>query len=328
MKSDLLRQIRSAFTPQRVKFNKRIFIFLFFVLLSSFIWLLSKLDKEYFAQIKIPVAFENFPTNKIQIAPLPEKISVSVFGRGFSILRYKLLNFSTIKVDIGKQLIASDKADKEMFYFNTENILPVLDKEVYGELKMLSIEPKNIQFIFSPKSTKKVPVIPNISFTLDKNMLVDTVYIKPAFVMLSGPSFFVDTLDKLYTIPLHIGKISSDVKISSHIKPEPFCSYSSNNISVFVLLQQKTEKQLYVSTASLYKGDTTLVKFVPDKIKITFNVGVHDYNNVSLSMFQLKLDMNQNKVAHSSNYFIKLLSSPSIVSNIRISPSYVTIIKL
>lgn len=328
MKSDLLKQIRSAFTPKKVKSNKRILIFFFFVLLSSFIWLLNNLEKEYFTQISIPVRFYNYPKSKIQLAPLPEQITVTVFGRGFSLLRYKILTFSTIDVDVDKQLVSHDYADKEMVFFNTENLLPALDNEVYGEFKILSIEPKNVQLIFTSKSSKKVTLVPNISYSLNKNYLIDSVYINPKQVLLSGPTFLLDTIDTLYTVPMRIKDVHKDLIISSRIQPIAFCDYNANYAKVVIKLQQKTEKQIYISAASFYKGDTNKVKFIPAQIKITFNVGVHDYNSIQAHMFQLLFDYKHKSIAHASDCFVKLISSPAHVSEVKISPSYVTIIKL
>ena len=74
-----------------LKNNRKIKIFLFFLVLTSIIWLLIELSKTYTSSAVFKVGYKNLSTDKLlQNNPVPE-INVAFRAPGFNVLKYKLL---------------------------------------------------------------------------------------------------------------------------------------------------------------------------------------------------------------------------------------------
>lgn len=326
MKSDLLKQIRGIFGPKKVKRNKRILIFTFFLALSTIIWFFSKLEKDYFATISVPVRFYNLPDNKIQINPLPKELNVNVFGRGFTLLRYKILSLNPVFIDLNKITSSKNENDRELIYFNSESIIPMIDREIATEVKILNIEPGNIKLIFSKKKSKKVIVVPDINYSVDKEYILDEVYVNPKYIFITGPSFIIDTLDTLFSVKSQIQNLSKDSRYLLEIKQIPLCTYSKNMILVEIKVQKKTEKTIQIPVKSIASFQTEKKEFIPATINLMFSVGLKDYKYIDANDFQFEFQKVSTPNSNNDNYFIKVISFPNNVSNIQISPSVITVL--
>ncbi|NSW45162.1 MAG: hypothetical protein HPY79_05055 [Bacteroidales bacterium] len=327
MKSELLKQVRNLFNPKKVKRNRRVLIFLFFVLLSSIIWFFNKLEKDYYTTISIPIRFYHFPDDKVLVNPLPKQLNVNVFGRGFTLLRYKLLSYKPIYIDVLAKINLKSNTDRDLIYFNTETIIPSLDKELSDEMKILSVEPKNIKLIFSKKMSKKVFVIPNITYSVDKDFLVDSVQVKPSVVLLTGPMFLIDTIDTIYTLTQKINSIDKDIRLKVSLKPIQFCEMSTDNVNVHIKLQKKTEKTIAIPINSIFSNKQKNIIFLPSHIVLKFSVGIHYYNEIDASQFSFRFEKVPVSNSNSEVYLIKILNYPKKVINLQVTPSYFTVLK-
>ena len=326
MKSELLKQIRSIFKPKQVQLNKRILYFLLFFSISFVIWFFNKLEKSYFSQIEIPVRFYNFPKNVIQTTPLPNKIKVSVYGRGFTILRYNIISFSKFYIDVNKYISNTLDENKTVFLY-TENLISSLDKELSEEVKILNIEPKAIKFTFSKKSYKKLPVLPLVSYNINNNYILTDVSFFPQFVIISGPNNIIDTLDTLYTIPIILSNINKNHNFICQLKPIPLCEFETNNIELKLFVDKKTEKTIQIPTSNLIPEKIKAVRIIPENIELKFNVAVSKYNLIQLESFSFETikstPANNKQIIH---YYPKVTKVPKYVSGIRFEPNYFTVI--
>ncbi|HOU97641.1 MAG TPA: hypothetical protein PLP65_02235 [Bacteroidales bacterium] len=327
MKSELLKQIRGLFSQKKVKRNRRVLIFLFFVFLSSLIWFFNKLEKDYFTTLTIPVKFYHFPDDKIQINPLPKQLNVNVYGRGFTLLRYKLLSLNTIYLDVLSNIKTVKNSDRELLYFNSESIIPSIDRELSGEMKIMSIEPKDIKLIFSKKQSKKVFVVPNISYSINKNYLINTVKVIPNTILITGPSFIVDTIDTVFTQKQNISDLSSNLKANLLLQKVEFCNYNRDFVAVAINIEKKTEKTIAVPVESLFPSSLKNSTFVPNLINLKFSVGIHQFSKIDASQFQLTVERINSSSINSDIYRVKAIRIPSKIYNLQITPNIVTILK-
>lgn len=327
MKSELLKQIRGLFSQKKVKRNRRVLIFIFFLFLSSLIWFFNKLEKEYFTNITIPVRYYNFPKDKIQINPLPIQLKVNVYGRGVTLLRYKLLSFNPIHLDVLSNIKAVKNSESELLFFNTESIIPYIDRELSGEIKILSIEPKNIKLIFSKKRIKKIFVVPNISYAINKNYLIDKVQVNPNTILITGPSFIVDTIDTVFTQNQNIGELSSNYHSKIPLKKIEFCSFNKSYVSVAITLEKKTEKVLSVPVELIFPSTYKNMTFVPNTINLKFSVGIKNFSTIDASHFQFSVERISNSTTNSEYFKIKAINTPDKIYNLQIIPSIITVLK-
>ncbi|MGQ9848007.1 MAG: hypothetical protein ACUVQP_10995 [Bacteroidales bacterium] len=327
MKSELLKQIRGLFSQKKVKRNQRVLIFLFFVFLSSLIWFFNKLEKNYFTTLTIPVRYYNFPKDKIQINPLPKHLNVNVYGRGFTLLQYKLLSLKAINLDVLSNIKSIKNSDRELLFLNSESIIPSIDRELSGEMKILSIEPRNIKLIFSKKLTKKVFVVPDISYTVNKNYLINKVVVNPNTIFITGPSFIVDTIDTVYTQKQNIAELTTNYFATFPLKDIQLCSFNITYVTVSIILEKKTEKVISVPVESILPSTYKNKTFIPNTINLKFSVGINKFSTIDASDFQFSVERIFSSTANTEYLKIKAIITPDKIYNLQIIPSVITVLK-
>jgi len=290
-------------------------------------WLLNKLEKNHFAQIDVPIVFFNFPENVIQTSKLPEKISINVYGRGFSILKYKLTTLSKLFVDL-KKYIDSNYTGNKIIFLYTENLLESLNKKFSEEVKILSIEPKTIKFTFSEKLTKKIPIKPRFYYTIQKNYVLTNIIFKPHYVLLSGPAEIIDTIDTIQTKVLKINDIKNITSVECELENIPYSFTNPQKIKITIFAEKSTEKVIKLPTNKIYNETENKLLYFPEYINLKFNVPISKYNLLSADSFNISYTSslsaeNPNKI----NCIVKLKNKPKNAYNIRFEPAYFTVIK-
>lgn len=323
MKSELLKQIRKLYLPYKVKRNKKIIIFSFFTVLSFFIWFLIKLDKYYFSTIKLPVSYLNIPRDKILISNIPENFQLLIYGRGFTILRYKVLGLSKINIDLKNYL---NNSTSNIITIDTKIFKSDIERWLSTELRLISLEPQNIQFVFSERSQKKVFVIPKIHYQLSNNMILKNVIIEPQSVIIDGPSQYLDTIDTVYTTPISLGTVNQDKSLKLHLEKIPHCSFLPTFIKVNIDLEYKTQKNIEIPINMILNYDAKY-RFIPDKIKVQFDVGISQYNSITENSFLLKLKK-IDKIDNVQYFKVELENYPENIKNIHIVPEIVSALEL
>ena len=72
---------------QRLRLDRRVVVFLFFLVVSSIFWLLSALDKEYTVDLRYPVRYTNFPDKQVLVGELPSDLELTVSTYGFTLVK-------------------------------------------------------------------------------------------------------------------------------------------------------------------------------------------------------------------------------------------------
>ena len=57
--------IKKFLVKKNLKADRRLVVFLFFIVLATIFWFLNQLDEEYVTEIPLPVRYTNFPEEKI-----------------------------------------------------------------------------------------------------------------------------------------------------------------------------------------------------------------------------------------------------------------------
>jgi len=160
-----------------IKFKQKTIYFIFFLLISSFLWLLVKLSQNYSTDITYPIEYKNYPENKININELPEFLNLKVKASGFEILKYKITSsLIPITFDISTAKLKKSKFDSALFYIETigllENINTQLsEKSILKDIKISEINPDTLFIQFTEMTTKKVAIKLNADITYSRQYM-------------------------------------------------------------------------------------------------------------------------------------------------------------
>jgi hypothetical protein len=329
--NSFFKNIPGIFSRERLRPNKRLVIFIIFIFIATIIWLLWTLEKEYTTVISNPVEFTGLPQDWVLANKLPEKIQLEVTGSGFAILRHNWdINKSPLRINF-----------KNLYREPTEKLVgktislslnpgPVRTRmsNQLSPLRVNSVIPDSISFVFAEMTSKKVPVNADVKVEMEKQyMLKGDVKVIPDSIEITGPSTILDTIGFVQTTPLDLKKINGNVTRSLAIKNiHNKVSLSKKRVQVEIPVEQYTEKSIEIPLTGINVPDSLHLKLFPAEATVTFRVVVSEFRNIQPENFLLTVDYSQIPASGQSKLTIKISDHPSFIGNIKVNPETVSYI--
>ena len=276
-----------------LRHNRKVGVFLIFVVLSAIFWFLTQLEEVYVTSISYPVEYQDMPEDKIVVGHLPEKIDLEVRGQGFQLLEYKFSNkLNPLILHLEAYNMQEEKTDTPRHFIVTQKATPRISQQLSQEVEILNITPDTLFFEFAEKISKRVPVHPNITYGFAKQMMLkDGIQIEPDSVNISGPSSVLDTIDRIYTRSRSFQNLQKTVHTSVQLKKShKQMELATRQVRLTIPVEQYTEgeveKQLIVENVP----DSLVVRTFPKTISITYLVGLSRYEQVIPELFRAIVD--------------------------------------
>jgi len=310
---------------KKIKPDRRIIVFLFFVFISALFWFLNQLEGTYETNISYPVRFDNFPKNKIIVGDMPEYFSVRVKARGFKILEYKISNtFLPYVIDVSKLTLRFHSSEKTSRFFTlTRSLEDNIESQMGSDFQVLSILPDTLFFEFTRIMSKKVPIISNIKAeTEPQYMIRGKIVFDPDSILISGAKPTIDTIHKVFTEPLKVGKLIEDYTDEIDLIPIKNIEFSNVSASVLIRVEKFTEGSQHVEIKTLNVPDSLILRVFPNETNVIYNVGLTDYEKIIPQLFEIVVDYNDIK-SQPDKLNLKLINSPDYLQAVRYFPASV-----
>ena len=172
-----------------LKKNRKIKIFLVFLVLTSIIWLLIALSKNHTSIAIFKVEYENVPSEKLLQNKPVSSLELLIEAPGFTLLRYK------IKQHKVKFTLSNLGKTNQMYYLLPNAQIPYLNKQFKGDIQVLNVLKDTVFIELGNNISKKVPIHPNVDvkFKLGYNF-IEKLKINPDSVLISGPKKMIDSI--------------------------------------------------------------------------------------------------------------------------------------
>jgi len=305
--------------------DKRIFIYLIFVGIATIFWFLNALSKNYTVDLDFPVKYTNLPKNKVLVNELPKKFTLQVNSFGFTLLRHKLkLTFSPLVFNVNEFTRNMMETTKQSQYtILTSQYKDEIADQLSSELKVLSISPDTIHFKFDQIIRKKVKVHPNVDIELKKQYQISgPIKTKPDSVLVSGPRSILDTLKQIPTKHQSFKSVSEAIQRNVSLADMDNLTIENQRIVLNIPVEEYTESQMFIPVSVENKPDSINIKLFPNRVKVTFLVGLNRYSEISPSDFRFSVsckDINPWK----SSLKVTSQATPPFVKNVKITPEEV-----
>lgn len=265
---------------------KDFLIFLFFLFVSSSLWSLHALRKDYETVIQIPLKYENLPQGYVQSEKLPDKLRITITDRGTSLLNYRLGKFFfPISIDM------SDYVDSKVAVTSTMKSL--IQRHLNTGTQIVSIKPDSLIFKFHKLKYKKVPVKIIGKIDLERQYtLCDSIVVNPREVTIYAPENMLDTISFAYTEPVNFLHVKDTLSQKVNLVAMPNVEYSESEILVEVKTEMYTEKMLQVPIYVENLPDGLNLRIFPSYVDLSFYVGISRYEKVDASSFFVSVDYN------------------------------------
>lgn len=302
--------------------DKRLAIYLVCVGIATIFWFLNALNKDYTVDLSFPIRYTNLPKNKILVNEPPKTLKLQVTSHGFTLLRHKLnLTFRPLafKVnDYTKKLM--ETTERSRYTVSTKQNLEQIADQLINEIKVIGISPDTIQFIFDRIIDKKVKVKPRVDIEYKKQFqLAGSIKIKPDSIVVSGPQTILDTLAFVQTKPQYFKAASELIQRNLSLEEIENLAFNTKRVVLNIPIEQYTESQMMIPVSIENKPDSINVKLFPNKVKVTFSVGLSRYSEVIPDDFDFSVNWEEISLKD-SRLKINVNEVPPFVNSVKISP--------
>lgn len=290
--------------------------FLFFLLLTTILAVLSKLSKEYTKIYTLPITVVNTPVDKVVTTIEPEVLEVSTRISGFALVTNQFSDFQfPIPFD---QL---EKTTPEQYQYLPEEHPLLITNEIAGVSEVTAITPKQIRIQIDSLASKEVPVSTTLTTQYKKGYgPKGTAVVNPTTVRVVGPKAYIDTITAITTTPKDLTEISQDIELKLTIDSLALhkeVKVSLYNISYSQEVVKFTEGSFSIPVKLINANDTD-VKIFPKTVNIYFTVPIDVYESITPTDFEVVCDFDKH---NEQDDFIALdiKKSPTEVKNIRLA---------
>jgi len=294
--------------------NKRINVFILFLLFAFVILIFTKLSKEYTNTISFEVEKLNVPQENV-ILNDSVNLNITLKTHGFKWLKY-YISEPKIKIDFSKDVYKKDGVfvwNKSRSYLNNTQF----DKQV----ELLSITPDPIVFRYGVNMVKKVPIILNADVRFDPGFnMTGSLISEPDSVIVVGPDILVSKIIALETEAVTLNDIRADVLETVKLKLPKNSSdlkFSFEQIVLKGQVEKFTEGTLKIPVSVINTPKNTKLKYFPKVVSVSYYVSLSSFNTIGPKDFKIVCDFN--KTNESQSFLIpELVKYPETVKNARI----------
>lgn len=296
-------------------------VFSFFLTISIIIWLLNALNKDYTTEIKYPITYNKFPENKVLISDVPDHLLLKIDAHGYALLSYKLSN-RPIPINFRLTSYAMNRmaGDSTRFFMLTRYAREEVSRQLPREFSLLEISPDSLIFQFANEVSKKVRVIPALSYQLGRDFtLKGDIALMPDSLTISGPDIYLDTINSIKTKRKLLGILDKSYTGSLDIVKYPRVHYNVEEIKCTIDLEKLTEVQIMVPIQLSGVPDSLRLQTFPQQVRVTGKIGLSNYERIVPEAFWIEVnyaEVQENK----TRLQVQLRTKPAELSGVDYYP--------
>lgn len=298
--------------------QKKLRVFLVFLLLATLFWSLIKLSKEYIAEVEFELSYSDIPKNKLIQNDPEKKVKLTLKTVGF-----KLLNYSFKKRILDYSLTEIERKSGSMYFSETSKNTNFLQAQLSAETIVLNVEPDTLFFDLGVKKSKKVPIVSRVEFGFKTGFnFVGNYEVDPSEITISGPGKVIDTINEVLTSPTQFKDISESFEYEVQLEaPNQVTVLEKDFIVVKGEVDKITDGSYNLPFKIINLPRNVIISTYPKEVKVVYQVALKDYSKIPENAFRVQVDYKQT-MDNNLDYLIpELVEKPEIVTNVKIVPN-------
>ena len=275
-----------------VKKDKSKFLtFLFFLLISSLLWFLIKLSKEYTTQTVFTVVYTETPVNK-WVSTTDQRVNLNFVADGFVTLRHNLVRQPKRIVEIPLSEVPYRLEGGNTYSYGSQYVAERVADWLGVPAGNVTVNDDKQYFNMEDLQQKELPVRVPVDVKTQRQYLVygDPIVV-PSTITVYGPKSVLDTMDVIFTDPFSTVNANADVTKTLQIN---YCNGvvkgADPTVQVTVRVEQFTETLVEVPVTIT---DSLQVRFFPETMSVKCMVPICDFATLSPALFQVLADTAQ-----------------------------------
>ena len=306
----------------KLRNNKRVAVFLICLAIATALWFLNALGKDYSATVSYPVKYVNPPGKRFLANNTPVKLDLKIQGQGFTILRYRMMSFSPIILDI-EQVTNNLEPNSGIYKVQSKDLIREISSQLSSEIQINEINPEILEIVLDSLITKTVPVELDIQVEFVPQFnLKNPIKTVPGKVNITGPAIVLEKIQVLKTKVNVTNKLESGLSQEIELIHPERTTISPEKVNLIIEAEKYTEKELKIPIEIIHKPDKVQIKLFPSEVKILFTVGLSRYETIKPADFGVSVDYNS-IVDNVNNLDILLHKKPGFIQGIRLNPEKV-----
>lgn len=322
-------KIKDAFGKlARLRLDRRIMVFLFFLVVSTIFWFLSALGREYTSGLKYPVRYRNFPDKMVLVNDLPSNLELTVNAHGYTLLKH-FFSRRVLPIVFNVNSFSLNRipdAERKRYYILTSVTNARISGQLGTGIEILDIKPDTLFFNFTEMVSRYLPVKPvlNIDFQ-PQFMIKGNISADPDTINVSGPATLIDTMQFVPTMPVDIRGLNKSVKKTVNLPEYDMINFSERTVVLDIPVEQYTESSIKVHVDVVNLPDTLKIKTFPSVITVSYLVALPDYEVVNAQQFRATVDY-KSLPPVGGHLEVKLTEHPDFIKMVRFNPKNVDFI--
>ncbi len=301
-----------------LKSNKKLRVFLLFLLLSFLFWTLIKLSREYISEVEFGLNYTDVPKNKLIQNEPSEKIKLTLKTSGFKLLRYgfkpKVLEYTLTEID--------RKSGSE-YYSETSSNINFLQAQLSAETVVLNAEPDTLFFDLGVRKSREVRVVSEVNFEFKTGFnFVQPVQMQPDMVTISGPEKVIDTINEVYTQDITLQDLSASFSTKVGLRPpNDAVELSVQEVNVIGEVDKITDGSFSIPFEVINLPRNYLISTYPKEVKVVFQVALKDFNKIPENSFRVQCDYKQSEDNNLDYLIPQVVEKPEIIFDVKVIPN-------
>lgn len=296
--------------------NRQFLIFLFFLALSATFWVFQALNETYEEEFLVPLELRNVPKNVVVTTDLPEQLHVTLRDKGSILLAYRytrklqpvVVDFNSYSNPSGRVTLRGSELRRQV----TNQLVP--------STQLLTLKPDTLEFYYNYGLCKRVPV------RLQGEVRAGSLYslAHTAFsedsVLVYASEEILDTITGAYVKPLRLHDLTDTTKVEATFATIRGAKFVPGKVNVTFCVDRLVEKTVNVPVQQVNFPATKQLRTFPATVKVTFQVGMGQYRNVTADNFVLVVNYEDLLRNATNKCHLSLKTVPTGVSHVRLSP--------
>jgi hypothetical protein len=299
--------------------NRRLKVFLAFLVLTSVIWLLVQLSKTFISTAAFKVEYKNLPESKLlHHAPISE-IDLVVKAPGFTLLRLKA---TAPKIIFSLKSVANKD---NQFYFLPNAQLAYLNEQ-FSNIEILNVLQDTVFVDLGKNITKKVPINTklDIKFKLGYNFM-EPIKILPDSVLITGSEFDISEISEISTVPLKLNEVYETIQTELNLElpaKKSNIKLSTSKVKLVGKVDKFTEGTFKIPVIIINQPDNIIINPFPKEIELVYQVAISNFNSITKNSFNVVFDYNEYENDTLVHYLTPVvLQKSEAIHSLKINPS-------
>lgn len=287
-------------------------IFLFFLICSSLFWFTITLNKTYELTVQIPIKYSNVPPEIEFTTELPDSFSVKLKDKGTSMLAYQYKEFDPVIINFSEYSVYSNSNSWSIS--TTTHFEKFVKKQIDQSSIILNYYPEEIVIEKKRLDSKRVQVKPLVNINLQKQyFLCDSITTLPDSITLYGYKEILDSLNEVYTEEYTSEKLKDTLKATLQLDLPPHCKANPSKVNITAPIEFYTSSDIDLSIRVKNLPENIVVKTIPEKLNLSFLVGLSKYKDIRPSDFILSIDYESLRQSNSNTETVTIESYPTYI---------------